>query len=130
MKYIHEREIWLVDLEPTKGIEMQKVRPCLVERVFNPRHLIIVPITSQEKENQYYFSIPALSFLQKNSFLCLSQIRTVDSLRLIRKLGEIPDSLFNQIQQKTAEVLQLLPQRGIPHNQSEEKNSSSGGYCP
>jgi len=48
IKTIHEREIWLVDLDPTKGIEIQKMRPCLIFRKFNKRQFTVIPITSQK----------------------------------------------------------------------------------
>ena len=38
-KFIHEREVWLVNLEPTHGIEIQKVRPCLdYSKIFQSAH--------------------------------------------------------------------------------------------
>lgn len=41
--YINEKEIWLVNLNPTKGIEMQKICPCL-----------ILPITSTQKNGRSF----------------------------------------------------------------------------
>jgi mRNA interferase MazF len=46
-------EIWLVDLNPTRGQEIQKARPAVIisAEIFNPIPLrIVIPITSwQEK---------------------------------------------------------------------------------
>jgi mRNA-degrading endonuclease toxin of MazEF toxin-antitoxin module len=33
--YVNEREVWLVDLEPTLGIELRKIRPVVVLRKFS-----------------------------------------------------------------------------------------------
>ena len=112
IKTIHEREIWLVDLEPTKGIELQKMRPCLVIRKFNKNHIVVIPLTSQKKTGDLYFSLPEISFLSKKSYLHLSQLRSIDSCRCKRRkpYGKITEKLFKEIQEKTAETLRFLPQ--------------------
>ena len=113
MKHVHEREIWLVDLNPTKGIEMKKMRPCLILKKFNQSHLVIIPLTSQEKKGKLYYQLPTLSFLSKTSYLHLSQIRAIDVLRCKRKkpYGRISDDLFTDIHKKTTEILQSLSQK-------------------
>jgi len=130
IKYIHEREIYIVDLDPSKGIEMRKIRPCLVLRKFNNEHFIIIPLSSMPKPQEISYYIEKISFLSKDkNWFVISQSRVVDKSRFKRKLGELSYFLFSHIQKKSAEVLKLLPQRGNPHNESEEK-SSSEGYCP
>jgi mRNA interferase MazF len=126
IKYIHEREVWMLDLKPTKGIEMQKIRPCLVLRVFNQRHFVIIPLTSQVKDETLFHRINNVHFLEKESLLCCSQIRVVDRMRFIRRLGKLTPYQFIGCRKKSAEVLQLLPRGPNGHNESEEKNSSSG----
>lgn len=122
MKYIHEREIWLVDLEPTKGIEMQKVRPCLVERVFNQQHLIIIPLSSQIKNNELFYCLEDISFLEHTSWVCCSQIRSIDRSRCKKLLGKIPDSKFFEIKKILGKVLKLSPQG--PNGQNESTRDS------
>lgn len=84
-------EVWLVTLDPTVGSEIQKTRPCVV--VSPPelhdwlRTVIVAPMTSQGFPTP--FRIP-VAFKRKNGLILLDQIRTVDKLRLAKKLGDIP----------------------------------------
>ena len=53
VKNIHRFEVWLIDLDPTTGSEMQKMRPCLVissdEMNAALQTIIIAPLTSTLK---------------------------------------------------------------------------------
>lgn len=86
-------DVWLVALDPTVGSKIQKTRPCVV--VSPPelhdwlRTVIVAPMTSQGFATP--FRIP-LTFKRKNGLILLDQIRTVDKLRLAKKLGEIPSA--------------------------------------
>ena len=115
--YIHEREIWLVDLEPSKGIEIQKIRPCLVLRKYSKTHFLIAPITSKEKSDQISYKISNISCLKMDiNYINIAHIRSVDSIRFIRKFGKVSHLTFQNIKTKTVEVLQLLPQEPSGHN--------------
>jgi mRNA interferase MazF len=83
-------DVFLVNLDPTVGSEIQKTRPCVV---ISPdemnRHIatvIIAPMTT--KGRQYPTRLPC-QFQGKNGQIVLDQIRTVDKNRLIKKLGQI-----------------------------------------
>ncbi len=83
-------EVYLVALDPTVGSEIQKTRPCLV---ISPdemnRHLatvIAAPMTSQGR--QYPSRLPC-RFQERDGFVVLDQIRTLDKTRLLRKLGDL-----------------------------------------
>ena len=115
--FIHKRQVWLVDLEPSKGIEIQKKRPCLVLCKFSKEHFIVLPITSKTKKETISYQLDKVSFLSAlESYVNITQIRVVDVQRFIRKYGELPGNKFNAIKQKTVEVLQLLPQKANAHN--------------
>lgn len=119
-QFVHEREIWLVDLEPTLGVELRKIRPCLVLRKFSSRHLVIVPLTSKEKSAELSFCLEQISFLEsEKSWLNFTQIRVADRQRFQRRFGKISPHLFAQIKKKTAEVFQLPPQGPSGHNADE-----------
>jgi mRNA interferase MazF len=83
-------EIWLVNLDPTVGSEIQKSRPCVVvspaEMHDHLRTAIIAPLTS--KGFAAPFRIPVTHAGQKGLIL-LDQIRTVDQVRLAKKLGSV-----------------------------------------
>ncbi|MDZ7667726.1 MAG: type II toxin-antitoxin system PemK/MazF family toxin [Desulfotignum sp.] len=83
-------DVYLVNLDPTIGSEIQKTRPCLVispdEMNRNIRTVIITPMTSAKKE---YPTRVSCSFRKKQGQIVIDQLRTVDKARLIQKLGTI-----------------------------------------
>ena len=83
-------DVFLVNLDPTIGSEIQKTRPCLVispdEMNRNIRTVIIAPMTSAQKE---YPTRVSCTFRKKQGQIVLDQVRTVDKARLIQKLGTI-----------------------------------------
>jgi len=83
-------DVYLVNLDPTIGSEIQKTRPCLVispdEMNRNIRTVITAPMTSAKKE---YPTRVSCSFRKKQGQIVLDQLRTVDKARLIQKLGTI-----------------------------------------
>jgi mRNA interferase MazF len=86
---IQRFEIWLVQLDPAKGSEIKKTRPCVV---ISPNEMsplktaIIAPMTS--KGFSYPTRIPC-TFQKKKGLVLLDQMRAVDKTRLIQKLGII-----------------------------------------
>ena len=87
---IKQYEVYLINLDPTIGHEIQKTRPCLVlspdEMNDNIRTVIIAPMTT--KSHAYPTRIP-VRFDKKSGWIVLDQIRTVDKARLVKRLGRI-----------------------------------------
>jgi mRNA interferase MazF len=85
-------DVFLADLDPTRGSEMKKKRPCVVispnEMHFNLSTLIVAPMTTKIKK---YPTRVTLNFDNKDGQIALDQIRSVDKSRLIKKLGSIVD---------------------------------------
>ncbi len=83
-------EIWLVNLDPTVGSEIQKFRPCVVvspaEMHDHLRTAIVAPMTT--KGFAAPFRIP-VRHAGKTGLILLDQIRTVDKTRLVKRLGHI-----------------------------------------
>lgn len=83
-------EIWLVNLDPTVGSEIQKTRPCVVvspsELNDNLRTVIVAPMTS--KGFGAPFRIP-VTHAGKKGLIVLDQVRTVDKGRLAKRLGAV-----------------------------------------
>ncbi len=83
-------EIWLVNLDPTIGSEIQKSRPCVVvspiEMNANLRTVIVAPMTS--KGFAAPFRVPVTHSGTKG-LIVLDQIRTVDKVRLTKKRGVV-----------------------------------------
>ncbi len=83
-------EIWLVRLDPTEGHEIQKTRPCLVVSPLEIHDfldvVIVAPMTTASRPAPY--RIEAVLKRRPGRFL-LDQIRTIDKLRLLRRVGEV-----------------------------------------
>lgn len=83
-------DVFLIDLDPTIGVEIQKTRPCLVispdEMNDNIRTVIIAPMTTRSRS---YPSRVSCRFQGKQGYIILDQIRTVDQQRLQKRLGRI-----------------------------------------
>lgn len=87
---INRFDVFLVNLDPTVGHEIKKMRPCLVispdEMNHHIRTVIVAPMTT--KGRAYPTRVPC-KFKGKSGQVVLDQLRTVDSIRLARKLGKI-----------------------------------------
>ena len=83
-------EIWLVNLDPTVGSEIQKTRPCVVisppEMHDHLRTALIVPMTTGSHSAP--FRIP-VRHGGKKGLILLDQIRAVDKTRLVKRAGAI-----------------------------------------
>ena len=83
-------DVYLVNLNPTIGSEIQKTRPCLIispdEMNRNIRTVIVAPMTSSQKD---YPTRVSCTFKKKRGQIVLDQIRTIDKTRLIKKMGSI-----------------------------------------
>lgn len=83
-------EVWLVSLDPTRGSEIRKTRPCVVvspnEMNSHLRTVIVAPMTTVERP--YPTRVP-VRFQRKRGQVALDQIRSVDRERLVQRLGAI-----------------------------------------
>lgn len=91
MDLVTRGEIWLVNLDPTMGSEIKKSRPCVVvspaELNDSLRTVIVAPMTS--KGFAAPFRVP-VTHENTSGLIVLDQIRTVDKVRLVKKLGDVP----------------------------------------
>ena len=83
-------DIWLVSLDPTIGSEIKKSRPCVVvspaELHDHLRTVIVAPMTSKG------FAAPLrvpVTHAGTRGLILLDQVRTVDKVRLGKKLGTV-----------------------------------------
>lgn len=84
-------DIWLVTLDPTVGSEIRKARPCVVvsppELHDHLRTVIVAPMTTKSRPAPFRI---ALSHGGKKGLILLDQIRSVDKVRLAKRLGAVP----------------------------------------
>ena len=110
---MNQGEIWLVDLEPTIGAEMNKTRPALI---INSNKLgklplkVIVPITGWK---EHYSVAPWMIKIEPNqinglvkiSSMDCFQIRSVSQERLVEKIGEISLDEVIKVQEGILKIL-------------------------
>ena len=88
----NQYDIFGIDLNPAKGHEIKKTRPCVVispdEMNHNISTVIIAPMTTRSRNYPTRFKI---NFKNKAGYIVLDQIRTIDISRLIIKEGRLND---------------------------------------
>ncbi len=98
-------DVFLVDLNPTRGSEIRKMRPCVVvspdELNAHLPTLIVAPLTTGG--HPYPFRVPC-RFGGKSGHIVVDQIRTVDRERLVRRLGRLAPATVG----RTLSVLQEM----------------------
>ncbi|MBX3173726.1 MAG: type II toxin-antitoxin system PemK/MazF family toxin [Gemmatimonadaceae bacterium] len=87
---IKRGEVYLVQLNPTRGREIRKTRPCVIvspdELNAHMGTFIVAPLTTGS--HGYPFRV-ACRFLGKDGHIVLDQLRTVDRERLVKRLGTV-----------------------------------------
>ncbi|HTW84288.1 MAG TPA: type II toxin-antitoxin system PemK/MazF family toxin [Candidatus Sulfotelmatobacter sp.] len=83
-------EIWLAALDPTVGSEIRKTRPCVIvsppEMHEYVRTVIVAPMTTHGRPAP--FRVP-ITFEKARGLILLDQLRALDKVRLIRRLGDL-----------------------------------------
>ena len=94
-------DIVLVDLEPTRGSEIKKTRPCVIisPDIVNKhsKTVIFCAIThydTKKSKSHFFVTVSATKTtgLTKKSVIKTLQTRTIDRTRIIKKLGKLPKS--------------------------------------
>jgi mRNA interferase MazF len=105
MAMVERFDVFLVNLDPTVGREIQKTRPCVV---ISPNEMnaaigtvMIAPMTTQDRS---YPTRVSCRFQGKSGEIVLDQIRTVDKRRLEKRLGTIDRSTQQQVLAVLAEI--------------------------
>ena len=102
---INRFEVYLVNLDPTIGSEIQKFRPCLVispnEMNAHIATVIVAPMTSKGRD---YPSRIQCQFQGRDGQIVLDQIQAVDKSRLMKKLGFIESRIQKLILETLAEM--------------------------
>ena len=98
-------DVYLVNLDPTVGAEIQKTRPCLVispdEMNAYIQTTIIAPMTTKARN---YPTRVSCRFEGKDAHIVLDQLRTVDKTRFIKRLGRISPATQKRVLGVLAEL--------------------------
>jgi mRNA interferase MazF len=91
-------DIYLVSLNPTRGSEIRKTRPCVVvspdELNAHLRTFIVAPLTTGG--HRYPFRVRC-HFEDKDGHVVIDQLRAVDRDRLIKRLGVLADDTLVEV---------------------------------
>jgi mRNA interferase MazF len=110
-----QNEIWLIDLDPTKGSELQKTRPGIIVNSNSLGKLplkVIIPLTDWK---DHFVSSPWMvrivpsskNGLSKISSADTFQIRSLSQQRLIKKIGTIEDEYSDEIKEAIRRILEI-----------------------
>lgn len=114
---INHGEVWLANLNPSRGTEPGKTRPVLIMQaqalldIAHPSTLII-PLTTSLIDDAYPLRvrISAKEQLQQDSDLLIDQVRAIDNNRLVQgPLLHIEKTLLQEVYSAVGEVMGMLP---------------------
>ena len=98
-------DVHLINLDPTVGHEIKKIRPCVV---ISPNEMnryiatvIIAPMTTKSRD---YPTRVSCLFQGKEGQIVLDQIRTVDKSRLAKKIGTLGSTTQDRIIEALTEM--------------------------
>ena len=101
-------EVYLVELDPTRGSEIRKTRPCVIvspdELNHQLRTAIVAPMTTGG--HAYPFR-PACHFGGRAGRVALDQLRTVDRGRLRKRLGALSSGSLATVFATLGEMFEL-----------------------
>ncbi|MCX7425481.1 MAG: type II toxin-antitoxin system PemK/MazF family toxin [Planctomycetia bacterium] len=98
-------DVFLVALDPTLGSEIKKIRPCLiVSPDESNRHLATVIVAPMTTKGRDYPTRVACRFQGKRGQIVLDQLRSVDKVRLVKRLGRIGPSVRGAVLAALAEM--------------------------
>ena len=109
-------EIWLTDLNPSRGTEPGKTRPVLIvqsQALLDVEHpsTLIVPLTTNlvEDAEPLRIRVPASGRLRRESDLLVDQIRAIDNRRMVKgPLAHLEQDLMAQVREAIMETLDLI----------------------
>lgn len=112
-KIFKRGEIWLANLNPSRGTEAGKTRPVLIlqnQTLLDIQHpsTLIAPLTTQliDGAEPLRYRIQAQGKLEKNSDVLIDQLRAIDNRRLLMgPLMQCSESVLNEIYQLIREVM-------------------------
>ena len=101
-------EVFLVELDPTRGSEIRKTRPCVVispdELNHHLRTTIVAPLTTGHHPYPYRV---VCRFAGKSGHVVLDQLRTVDHERLRKRLGIVSPATLQSVLRVLAEMFEI-----------------------
>lgn len=104
----HRGEVWFFDLDPTRGREQKKPRPCLILSVDMYNNgpadlLIILPLTTKKKSIPSHIEVSLsgqkdLSYIMCDQIRCISKERLLIKNRRAEKIGVVDEKTIENIE--------------------------------
>ena len=104
-------EVWWIDLEPVRGHEQGKKRPCLVvsDNAFNaiPHGLVwVVPVSSSPRRHNLTVELmPPEGGMKLASAVLCHQLRTVSIERLDKRAGTVSPVTMREVARRVILIL-------------------------
>jgi mRNA interferase MazF len=106
-------DIWLVDLNPTRGHEQAGTRPCAIISLDQFNHgpaglVVVLPLTTTYRGIPLHVEVqPPDGGVRLRSFVKCEDIRSIASERLIERWGSLSPSVLAEIEDRLRILLQL-----------------------
>ena len=108
MVKINQYDIIIVNLEPTIGSEIKKIRPCVVispnEMNLYLNTIVVAPMTTTLKK---YPTRIGITFEGKEGWIAIDQIRTIDVKRVVKTVGRIDSEIMTKVKDVIREAFVL-----------------------
>lgn len=109
---IRQYDIWLADLSPKRGTEPGKIRPVVIIQtdLLNPIHpsTLVCPLTSRVNRSIQLLRVHVgKSQLDKPSDILIDQVRAIDNLRFLKKIGRLSRQQITLLRQNLMIVMDL-----------------------
>ncbi|MDO8594024.1 MAG: type II toxin-antitoxin system PemK/MazF family toxin [bacterium] len=106
--FCHAREVWWCSLGVNVGFEQDGTgehfdRPVVVIRGFNENIFFGVALTGRKRNGTFYFPVGRIE--DREASAILSQVRLIDTKRLVRKITMLDETMFKELKEKLKKVL-------------------------
>ena len=106
--FYHERELWWCTLGVNIGFEqdgseLEYRRPVIILKGLSRETCLIIPLTTSSSEHKLRPSVGLIE--EKNACALISQIKVIDTKRLVRKIGVLDKVIFEEIRKTTKDML-------------------------
>ena len=106
--FCHPREVWWCSVGVNVGFEQDGTgknfdRPVIVMRGFNEHIFLGVALTGKKKDGKYYFYLGTIGGREASAVL--SQVRLIDTKRLVRKIITLDEVVFKNLQEALKNIL-------------------------
>jgi len=107
-KLYHQREMWWCSLGANIGFEqdgtgVEYQRPVLILKGMSRQTCYVVPLTTSQKQHRYRVPIGLVE--ERSAVALMSQIRLIDTKRLVNKIGFLDQEIFALVRKAAKDVL-------------------------